>query len=88
MSRQQKVFEECCCSSVSVCFPLFGAETLLPLLVEVPQVENKSRKHEHKIGVQEVREVERGADRFWQRDAEEFGLLEDGNGFYHSNDFS
>lgn len=44
-----------------------------------------TQKHDHKINVEDVREADGGAESFWQRNAEEFGLIEDGNGLYHSN---
>lgn len=46
-----------------------------------------TQKHENKIDVQEVREADRGTDGFWQRNAEEFGLVKDGDGLYHSNSY-
>lgn len=37
-----KVFEECCWCKISICFPLLGTETPLPLLVKMTEVDKKS----------------------------------------------
>lgn len=44
-----------------------------------------TQKHEDQIEVQEVREADGGAQGFWQGDAEQFGLVEDGDGLYHGD---
>lgn len=44
-----------------------------------------TQEHENKINVQDVREADGGTNGFWQRNAEEFGLVEDRNGLYNSN---
>lgn len=50
-------------------------------------VKTLTQKHEDQIDVQEVREADGGTDGFWQRNAEEFGFIKDGNGLYHSNSY-
>lgn len=82
------MFEDCCRCSFLICFPLFGVETPLPLLVKMTKVDKKSQEHKNKINVQDVREADGGTNGLWQRNAEEFGLVEDGNGLYNSNSFS
>lgn len=44
-----------------------------------------TKKNENKMDPQEVREADRGTDSLWQRNAEELGLVKDGNRLYHSN---
>lgn len=83
-----EVFEEGRRCRVSICFPLLGTETPRPLLIKMTKVDEKSQKHENKINVQDVGEVDGGADDFRQRNAEEFGLVEDGNGLYDRDSFS
>ncbi len=46
-----------------------------------------TQKHENKVDMQKMREADRGTDSLWQRDAEEFGLVKDGNRLYHSNSY-
>lgn len=46
-----------------------------------------TQKHENEVELQDVREADGRADGFRQRDAEEFSLVKDGDGLYHSNGF-
>lgn len=73
--------------SISICFSLLGTETPLPLLVEVAAVEKNSHNHENKVEVQEAGEAATSSDRLRQGNAEEFGLVKDGDGLYHCHSF-
>lgn len=46
-----------------------------------------TQKHENKINVQEVREADRGANHFSQRNAEEFRFIKDGDGLDHCKSY-
>lgn len=46
-----------------------------------------TQKHEDKIDVQHMREADRCANGFRQRNAEEFSLIKDRNGLYYSNSY-
>lgn len=46
-----------------------------------------TQNHENKIHPQDIREADRGSNGFRQTDGEEFGLIKDGNGLYHSNSY-
>lgn len=44
-----------------------------------------TKTHEDQIDVQDEREADGSTEGFRQRNAEEFGLIKDGNGLYYSN---
>lgn len=71
--------------ALSVDFPFPGSISSLSLLVEVSEVSEESQKHEHQVELQNEGETQRASERRGERDAEQTGLIEDGQGLDHSH---